>query len=166
MRSAAVALAGLAGLLACEPLEEARTLPELDRHYFRCNVEPVLAARCAFLACHGNETRPFHVYARGRLRLDVPPELIVDQALTMEESLANFDMAQGLAVDERLANSLLLLKPMDVESSGFYHGATKRFADEDVFLNPSDRGFAKLENWLEKGAQSERECIPSDDVGI
>ncbi len=44
------------------------TAPSLDADVFRCQVEPVLAARCAFYPCHGDENRPLTVYALNRLR--------------------------------------------------------------------------------------------------
>jgi len=38
--------------------------------FYKCNVEPIFDRSCAMLGCHGSESRPFRVYARGRLRND------------------------------------------------------------------------------------------------
>lgn len=48
---------------------EAVDLPPLDLEFFKCNVMPVLHAKCSMLGCHGTETgRALRIYARGRLR--------------------------------------------------------------------------------------------------
>ena len=44
-------------------------LPDLDKDFYECKVEPIFDRGCAMLGCHGTETgRPLKLYARGRLR--------------------------------------------------------------------------------------------------
>lgn len=59
---------GNCGTTSTKPAETA-TLPALDLNYFKCNVEPILDAKCSMLGCHGTETgRSLRVYSRGKLR--------------------------------------------------------------------------------------------------
>jgi hypothetical protein len=45
------------------------TLPALDKNFFKCNVEPILDAKCSMMGCHGTETgRALRIYTRGKLR--------------------------------------------------------------------------------------------------
>jgi hypothetical protein len=56
------------GTMANKPATTA-TLPALDQNYFKCNVEPILDAKCSMMGCHGTETgRALRVYSRGKLR--------------------------------------------------------------------------------------------------
>jgi len=104
-------------------------LPALDINFFRCNVQPVLNAKCSQLACHGTETdRALRIYARGRLRNNetIPansPLCVVSNANpvsldtqctssiegdcrncghTATEWQRNYDSARGFALDANL----------------------------------------------------------------
>lgn len=160
----ATAVFGLLAALACDTPEEAKALPTLDVADFRCNVQPVIAARCAFLACHGSGRRPFRAYARGRLRLEIPRHEIVTGAITHAELDANFEMARGFAADDRFDRSPLLLKPLDPAAGGHFHVATDLFGEQDVFTSTDDPGYQKLAAWLD-GATSDAACRPTTEVG-
>jgi hypothetical protein len=57
------------GTTAAKPPEGPIALPELDKAYYMCRVEPIFDRGCAMIGCHGAEVgRAFKVYARGRLR--------------------------------------------------------------------------------------------------
>ena len=150
--------------MGCQSLESPQSLPALDRVDFECRVQPVLAARCAYSACHGDPSRAFVIYARGRLRLDVAEESVLKAPLTDAERQANFDLARGFSVDERLDGPLLVMKPLDIEAGGLLHLATRAYRDEDVFMSTSDPGSEKLAAWLD-GHTSNPGCTPTDEVG-
>lgn len=154
MTRAVLALAVVAVGCVAGDLGAPRAVPALDRDAFRCRVEPVLAARCAFLACHGDEARPFRVYAPGRLRLGVA----VDAALTAAEREANYAAALGMAGDER-EPPLLVGKPLDTAAGGFYHGGQARFDGDDVFATTADPGYVALADWI-AGATADPGCTP------
>ncbi len=159
----------LAGILAaasvgCQGVEAPRELPALDRHAYRCTVAPVLAARCSYGACHGDPQRPFLLYARGRLRLDVPPEAATRAELSATEVEANWNMTIGLARDERLAGPLLLAKPLAVEAGGYCHGATNMYGGADVFVDGDDEGYRAVLAWI-GGETADATCAPTGEVG-
>lgn len=105
------------------------TLPTLDLNFFKCNVQPVLDAKCSMLGCHGTETdRGLRIYARGRLRNSEtipanspicvvanpqPVQLDTDCTASVEgvcrncghsaaEWQRNFDSARSFALDSNL----------------------------------------------------------------
>ena len=54
------------------------TLPALDKSFFKCNVEPILDAKCSMMGCHGTETgRALRIYSRGKLRDASVPDAMV-----------------------------------------------------------------------------------------
>ena len=151
-------------LLGCgqDNLEAERETPSLDRAFFRCRVQPVLAARCAFPACHGTNVRPFRVFARQRLRLEVPPDRR-EAALTAEEEAANFARALAFVGDAETP-PLLLAKPLEGREGGFYHRAKTLYGDEDVFATPEDPGYQNIAAWL-RGDVDDPGCVPTEEVG-
>ena len=158
---------GVVALAGCQELDAAFVAPPLDEANFRCEVEPVLAARCSFYACHGSGQRPFRVYAVNRLRLN--PGVMADgyvlaAPLTVEERRANFQSALSLAPARQLPASLLLLKPLDVAAGGFFHEGKTLYGGGDVFLTTADPGYAKIAGWL-GGATSPASCEPTEEVG-
>lgn len=137
--------------------------PVLDVAEFRCNVEPVLMARCGFYPCHGSELRPFRVYAPNRLREQVSvPQL--SAPLTASEMQANFDMALGMSVGDSVEDAELLAKPLDADSGGRFHRGKTVYLGRDVFSNRDDLGYQRIAAWL-GGAQQSPDCEPSTEVG-
>jgi hypothetical protein len=164
-RRATIVLLALAA--GCQSLEETVAAPLLDESAFRCEVEPVLAARCAFYPCHGSPLRPFRVYAPNRLRLDPPRPPTgyrLGEPLTAAEHRANYEMARQLAYQPDFDGSLLLLKPLAVEAGGLFHGGRTLYGGADVFDSPSDRGYRLIERWLAGGTAAD-DCTPTGDVG-
>jgi hypothetical protein len=54
------------------------TLPALDKNFFKCNVEPILDAKCSMMGCHGTETgRALRIYSRGKLRDASVPDAMI-----------------------------------------------------------------------------------------
>lgn len=156
------ALALAAAGCAADGLDAPADPASLDANAFRCQVEPVLVARCAFFACHGSARRPFRVYAPESLRLDVPAAVRL-LPLTEAEEQANYDMARGFA-DVASGVPLLLDKPLAVEAGGAYHRGALLYGGEDVFSDREDRGYTLLADWL-GGATAPADCVPSEEVG-
>src|SRR5688572_20083779 len=100
MVKALLLVAALAAGCVQDGLDAPDEPPALDESYFRCEVQPVLAARCAFFACHGSATRPFRVYARNRLRFDVTAQER-ETPLRPAEERYNYEAARAFAGDER-----------------------------------------------------------------
>jgi hypothetical protein len=160
----AVAALGVGG---CQSLEDTAPAPELDYDAFLCVAEPVLATRCAFYGCHGTPLRPLRLYAPNRLRLNptrLPGDYVLSSVLSPEEHRANYDMARGFADAARAEDSLLLLKPLDVEAGGALHGGKTLYGGADVFSTEDDPGYVLLRGWLE-GNIAPRGCTPVDAVG-
>lgn len=158
--SRALLLTVIAG---CTPgLEDPAPPPELDREFFRCNVQPVLAARCAFGECHASAQRPLRLYAVGRMRLDVGWDRL-GEPLTQAELDANYEVSRGFVADMQ-ADSLLLSKPLDTRAGGLYHRAQDLYGDDDVFLSLADPGYARLAEWI-AGATASTDCTLTEEVG-
>ncbi len=154
---------GAIGLAGCQELDEEAPLPDLDFAAFRCNVQPVLVARCSFYACHGNALRPLRLYGPNRLRIDPSPATLA-APLTAAEEQNNFDMARGFASSQQLDQAWLLYKPLDVDAGGLFHGGKVLYRGRDVFTSRSDPGFVAIEAWL-GGAMAPPTCEPTDAVG-
>lgn len=143
-------------------LQEPAPAPDLDRDCFRCNVQPVLAARCAFGECHASAQRPLRLYAVGRMRLDVGWDRL-GATLSQAELDANYEVSRGFVADIQ-ADSMLLSKPLDTRAGGLYHRAQDLFGDDDVFLSTSDPGYARIAEWI-AGATAPADCTPTEEVG-
>ena len=143
-------------------LEDAAPAPELDRAFFRCNVQPVLAARCSFGECHASAQRPLRLYAVGRMRLDVGWDRL-GEPLSEAELDANYEVSRGFIADVQ-ADSLLLSKPLDTRAGGLYHRAQDLYGDDDVFLSTTDPGYARIAEWI-AGATAPTDCTPTEEVG-
>lgn len=157
---ALVAASALGGCTA--GLQETAPAPELDRDCFRCNVQPVLAARCAFGECHASAQRPLRLYAVGRMRLDVGWDRL-GEPLSQAELDANYEVSRGFIADVQ-ADSMLLSKPLDTRAGGLYHRAQDLFGDDDVFLSTSNPGYARIAEWI-AGATAPADCTPTEEVG-
>ena len=132
----------------------------LDREFFRCNVQPVLAARCAFPACHGSVRRPLSIYAPGRERYQVGWDQ-PSTPITEFELDANFGIASGFATTTATGEPWLLAKPL---TGGYYHRGADKFGSEDVFLTKDDAGYQILANWI-AGETAQPACTPITAVG-
>lgn len=130
--------------------------PQLDRDAFRCEVEPVLMARCGFYACHGTESRPLRIYAPNRLRL-APSVPQLAAPLTAEERDANYQSAAAMG-------ELLSAKPLDADAGGQFHKGKSLYRGRDVFTATDDLGYQRIAGWL-AGATADPGCEPSPEVG-
>lgn len=146
-----------------DSISELEPLPELNRDHFRCDAEPVLVARCAFVACHGNDVRPFKLYAEQRLRLGIEWD-DYETPLTAEESEANFRSALGWVARNPGDADLLAEKPLDTIGGGLFHGAKDQFGNVDVFETRADPGYAILRAFVDGEGQNPN-CAPREDVG-
>ncbi|MBI2896791.1 MAG: hypothetical protein HYY06_24755 [Deltaproteobacteria bacterium] len=138
-------------------------VPMLDLAAFRCSVQPVLAKRCAFLACHGSALRPLRVYAPNRLRLGGEPTER-DRPPSDVELEANYDRARALATGGP-EEALLVRKPLDVTAGGLFHRGQEMFGGDDVFVSRDDPGYRLLVAWIEDEEHPPDDCVPTDEVG-
>ena len=135
----------------------------LDREYFRCNVQPVLAARCAFPACHGTRVRPLAIFAPGRERLRVSWDRPTEP-VTQDELDANFRLVTGFTTLESTGQPWLLSKPLSTAAGGYYHRGADLYGTEDVFMTKDDAGYQLLEKWI-AGETAQSTCAPTTLVG-
>lgn len=146
--STLAALLGLS-LVACVE-QQAQPLPQLDPEFFRCNVQPIVDARCSMLACHGDIRRPFHAFTRNRMRL-VGSNVQRNLPLSAEELDLNMKSALGFVDEERHAESWLLLKPLDADAGGYFHRGKEIFVGGDVWLDTEDPEYQTLLTWISGG---------------
>ena len=149
-------------LLSCaqEGIEDSQPLPTLDIHFFRCKVQPVLAAGCAFMACHGNDERPLSIYAAKRYRKDIPWD-DYELPLTPEELQDNLTIASGFV----RPHNYLAQKPLDSQAGGFYHQAKGLFGAQDVFSRADNPGYQILLQFAE-GQRAAEDCQPTEETGL
>lgn len=163
------------GTQATKPQEGPVALPDLDRDYYMCKVEPILDRGCAMLGCHGTEKgRAFKIYARGRMRnnetvAQVPSCPIGPQQVslstegsgtvmcvgwsphTQAEWQQNFDNARAFALGITAGDdSELLAQPV---VGGKAHAGVHLFAKADA-------DYQTIKAWLE-GAKLGAPCDPS-----
>jgi hypothetical protein len=137
-------------------LNDTKPLPELDAAFFRCRVHPVLARSCGALACHGDARRPFHVYARNRLRA-FGGEPDRDALLAPDELRASFDAARAFVDADAPDQSPLLMKPLDQRAGGAFHRGAEIFGGGNVFLSADDPERLTLRAWV-LGAKEDPSC--------
>jgi len=134
---------------------ESGQLPDVDYAYFVARIQPVLEAKCAFFACHGNMGRRFQIYAVTRLREIPDPDPIFQapRPLTPAELERNFRNAAGMlyGFEDNPEESLLLSKPV---SGGTRHGGATLFGGPNVFTSREDPDFKTLLEWA-RGARLE-----------
>jgi hypothetical protein len=135
----------------------------LDREYFRCNVQPVLAARCAFPACHGTQRRPLTIYAPGRERYQVGWDRPTEP-ITQFELDANFGIASGFTTTTATGEPWLLAKPLATSAGGYYHRGADLYGNSDVFVTKDDTGYQLLASWI-AGQTAAASCAPTTEVG-
>ena len=150
--------AGLFGAqaLGCQDLTAEAPLPELDKAYFDCKVQPVLTKSCAMFACHGTEKRYFQVFARNRMRFGLPESKRNDFMLDEERSI-NFEMARGFVERGSPETSWLLLKPLEMEAGGYFHGGEELFKRGNVFHDVEDPEYKVLAAWV-NGEKEDPAC--------
>jgi hypothetical protein len=153
-----IALAGCAGAL-----DEPAPATPLDRELFRCEVQPVLATRCAFPACHGDARRPLALYAPGRMRYAVGWDRPTEP-LTETELAANFTIAAGFATSSATGTAWLLAKPLAADAGGYFHRGAELYAAGDVFASTDDAGYQLLARWI-AGETAATGCTPTTEVG-
>ncbi len=157
-------LALLSALVLCsctqEGIEDETPLPVLDENYFRCEVQPILTASCAFMACHGNDERPLEIYAAKRYRLGIS---WVDYTLpiTDEELAANFKLVRGFVQPL----NLLADKPLDTRAGGLFHRGKDLFGNVDVYSSEDNIGYQKLKAFA-AGETADADCTPTLEVGL
>jgi hypothetical protein len=132
-------------------------MSDLDEAYFRCRVQPVLAKSCGAFACHGDGMRYFRVFARNRMRL-AGAESDRNAKLRPEELSANFDAARAFVDTSNPDSSLLLLKPLDASSGGYFHRGATIFGAGNVFSSKDDPDFKTLTAWA-NGEKGDPSCI-------
>jgi hypothetical protein len=158
-----VRLMAVSALAACAVENPPAAQASLDREYFRCNVQPVLAARCAFPACHATRTRPLAIYAPGRERYQIgwdrPTEPITEAELE-----ANLRVASGFASTTATGEPWLLVKPLATAAGGYYHRGADLYGAENVFVTKDDPGYQIVASWL-AGQTATTTCAPTTAVG-
>lgn len=156
---------GLA-LTACsqQGIDRQEELNRLDANFFRCEVQPVLAASCAFMACHGNDERPLSLYAEQRFRLGISWD-DYETPITEAELAANLRTVEGFVGRTSSDVSLLSEKPLDSRAGGLFHRGKDLFGSDDVFLSRSDVGYGILRDFG-AGKTASDDCIVREDVGL
>lgn len=134
----------------------AETIP-LDEPYFRCQVQPVVTASCAMLACHGDGRRFFRVFARNRLRLG-GREADRNRPMSPEERQRNFDAALAFVDASSPEDSMLLHKPLFPEAGGWYHGAAALYDPGNVWRSTQEPDYQRLVAWV-GGATAPADCV-------
>ena len=124
-----------------------RPFPEPDFESYVADVQPIVRTQCAFLPCHGSPDRPLTLYAVGFLRAksSFSGAPLDEHTLTESERAWNYDAMRMRLLDERSADeSQLLLKCLDPDEGGIYHGD-----GVVVFPNRRSPGYRKLAAWIE-----------------
>ena len=142
-------------------LDDPQPLPEADENFFRCQVQPVLAQSCAFMDCHGNETRPLRIYAEQRFRLNID-WIDYETPITREELAANFTLVRGF-LGRRGAPNLLAEKPLDTRSGGLFHGADGLYGPGDVFADKENAHYQALRAFGD-GATAADDCVVGEEL--
>lgn len=133
-------LASALALVACEgepPGSFALLTP--PRETFEAEAAPLLAKRCADVACHGTP-RPFSLYAVGRRRMDPRATYLADP-LTPAELDANYHATLGFLDAPRPRDTTLLQKALGAGGPGGHRGGA-------VFAAPSDPECRALARWI------------------
>jgi len=111
---------------------------------YRVYVQPVLAAGCASLDCHGKAGRPLRLFAKDGLRLDAS---LRGHDERDDELLANMAAIAALDPEEtQVEDRLLLLKPLAVSAGGLHH------VGGDLWADQTDPAYRCLHAWLRAGA--------------
>ncbi len=131
---------------------------QLDAHYFRCRVQPILTKSCAFMDCHGNDERPMRVFAEQRYRLN-KSWLDFEDPIEEEELAANLRVMAGFVENTKGQDHLLSEKPLDARFGGRYHRGRDLYGRDDVFLSREDPDYKTLVDFA-NGAEDAPDCLP------
>lgn len=127
-------------------------LDQPDFSMFEAEVYPVLLRDCAFDACHGARHRYLYVMGPGRPRWS--PELEADDPADPREVQLSYERARSmLTTADPVTQSLLLLKPLSIESGGASHKGTDNLG-RDVYQSVEDNGYQVLLRWALGGSFS------------
>jgi hypothetical protein len=151
-----IAAALVVAATGCEALDEPAALPVLDEAYFRCNVQPIIVKSCSAFVCHGDTARFYRVFGRNRLRYALPSDER-NVALSAEELAFNHQSAAAYVNLEDPESSLLLLKPLDQEAGGYYHGGATEYGAGDVWMSKDEDDYKTVLAWV-KGAKEDESC--------
>lgn len=145
MRVAVLAvLVGAAAGCAFEDQKQLQVAARGEQSNFATYVQPVLAASCASLDCHGMAGRPLRLYAKHGLRMDAA---LRGQEASADELAANMAAIAALDPDATsLEDNLLLLKPLAVKAGGMHH------VGGGLWVNQADPAYRCLHAWLRAGA--------------
>jgi hypothetical protein len=137
----------IGALAACADVTNAPGIDpstKLDESVFRCNVQPILARQCSYLACHGQAGTALRVYTPGKLRQTTPQSLDdLIAPLTDAEQHANFQSASGFAATAATPDdNYLLKKPLPASAGGYEH------AGGAIYSGTSDAQYQAIRAWL------------------
>jgi hypothetical protein len=163
MRVAVFAASVLLAGCVQEGIDDQESLPTPDRSHFRCEVMPVLAAKCSFMDCHGNGVRPLSLYAEQRYRLGISWD-DYEEPLTDQELNANYRTVVGFLPRSPGDANLLADKPLDVRAGGLFHRGKDLYGIDDVFTFTEDPAYRALVDFA-NGATAAGDCIPAE-VGL
>lgn len=158
---ALIIVVGLGASACVENLPQ--DLPDLDAPYYRCNVQPMVDAKCSMLACHGDVRRPYHTFTRNRMRL-IGSNVQRNLPLSDEELALNMRNALGFVDPDLPSQSWLLLKPLDSDAGGFYHRGKEIYLGGDVFLDVEEDAYKTLLTWVTDG-KADPDCVYPGSVG-
>jgi len=117
-----------------------------DYTVFERDVYPVLMRDCAYANCHGAEQRFFQVWGPGRTRLDSDDKVT---SIQQQEKIRSFQRAISMLYTDGsrpLAESPLLVKPLEASSGGAAHGGVDRYG-RNVYRSAQDPGYQVLVRW-------------------
>jgi len=131
---------------------------QLDSHFYRCQVQPLVTKSCAFMDCHGNDERPLRIYAEQRFRIN-PDWIDYEDVITEAELAANLRAMEGFVEGADGPGSLLTEKPLDARFGGRYHRGRDLYGVDDVFLSRDDADYKVLREFA-AGAVDTPDCVP------
>ena len=140
---AGIVLAGCPG-----PENPYRPYPEPDFNRFEALVQPILAASCSNLGCHGDLNRRLTLYSTDYLRAEPSvPGTPLEERISDAELAWNYDSLAARLIDVESADDAhVLLKCLDPEAGGIVH------ADGFiVFYTTDDPDYVVLRDWIETG---------------
>jgi hypothetical protein len=142
----------------------------LDYNDYVCNVMPVLAKRCSYVACHGNADHALRVYSPGKLRLAPPTTRAArDSVMTADEVERNFESASGILLGTTAADRnppdvqrvLFLGKPLKASAGGAEHHGVGIFPAFPYTDPNKDPEFTALVAWV-AGTKLPASQLPPD----
>jgi hypothetical protein len=128
MTTRALLMTSLLVVAGCGEIDD-QLVPTGDEALFVEQVQLILGPRCGNPSCHGNDQRPFQLYARRNNRM-APNALHSDAPLSDEELEHNRYSAASLLLDvDQAHDSPLLTKPLAPAAGGSEHGGDTQFYD-------------------------------------